>query len=117
MADRELPQAPSFSLNGLIRYDFDMSSGRMSAQFDGKYDSSYYFTVLNAPVDYQPRRFVGNARVGYTTADDRYDLAFFVRNVFDKQYRVYNLDLSALGYNQNQIAPPRTWGVSLTVNL
>src|SRR4029079_2695224 len=82
-----------------------------------KWDDDQYFTMLNAPVDFEPAHAVTNARFGYTTADSRWDVSAFIRNLTDRRYRVYNLDLSPLGFNQSVYAPPRLWGVTLAYHL
>jgi len=39
----------------------------------------------------------------------------WVRNLADKYYRIYNLDLSGfLGFNQGVYGPPRTYGATFT---
>jgi iron complex outermembrane receptor protein len=110
---RVMPQAPKWSASAAARYEWPAFSGLLSAGVDVKWDDDQYFTMLNAPVDFEPARAVTNARFGYTNADGRWEAAAFVRNLTDRRYRVYNLDLSALGFNQSVYAPPRLWGVTL----
>lgn len=114
IADRRLPQAPKLSINGLVRYSFDTSIGTVGLQVDGKYDSGSYFSVVNAPLDWEGKRFVGNARIDLATVDSGIELAFFVQNMFDKKYRVFHLDLSGLGLSQGVVAAPRSVGFSIT---
>jgi len=111
--DRVMPQAPKWSVNAAVRYEWHALDGVLSAGVDTKWDDDQYFTMLNAPVDFEPARIVTNARFGYATLDGRWELSAFVRNLADRRYRVYNLDLSPLGVNQSVYAPPRLWGATV----
>ena len=114
VTDRVMPQAPRFSLGGLVHYEFPVGPGSLSFQTDWKYDSSQYFSTFNAPVDFEPSRVVGNARIAFTTNDKHWEIAGFVNNITDKWYRVYNLDLgSSFGESQSTYATPRWFGGSV----
>jgi len=54
IVDRDMPQAPSVSLGGLIRYAFAAGPGRLAVQTNWKHDSRQYFSTFNAPVDREP---------------------------------------------------------------
>jgi iron complex outermembrane receptor protein len=117
MVDRIMPQAPSLSLGGMVRYEFPVGPGALSMQTDWKYDSSQYFSTFNAPIDREPSRVVGNVRVAYATDDDHWEVAAFVNNVTDREYRIYNLDLSStFGFSQQTFARPRWFGGSVKYN-
>jgi iron complex outermembrane receptor protein len=114
MVDRIMPQAPSLSLGGMVRYEFPVGPGALSMQTDWKYDSSQYFSTFNAPIDREPSRVVGNVRVTYATDDDHWEVAAFANNVTDTEYRIYNLDLSStFGFSQQTFARPRWFGGSV----
>lgn len=107
VADRDIPQAPSWSVGGLLRYEMDVLGGSLSAQTDWKYESSQYFSTFNAPVDFEKGRIYGNVRLSYTTGDEHWTSAFFVNNVTDKDYRLYNLDVSSAGASTRRPMPGR----------
>lgn len=118
VADTRMPQAPKLSVGGLIRYEASVGDGTLALQTDWKYDSAQYFSTFNAPVDRQPGRVVGNARVSYAFDDRKWELAGFVSNLTDKEYRLYNLDLSGpFGFTQQTYARPRWFGASITRRL
>jgi iron complex outermembrane receptor protein len=109
----DLPQAPGFAGNALVRYEFDTSIGRASLQADALYTGKFCFTVMCAPVEREAAYHVENLRVGFTPKDSNLDLAFFVNNVFERQYRVYSFDASTYwGYTTGVYGKPRTWGVN-----
>ena len=116
LADRVLPQAPDFALGWQVHYQVPVGPGQLSIGTDWKYEAGSYFETNNAPDDYEPSRTVGNVRVAYAILDGKVEVAGFVNNVTDKQYRIYNLDLSGLlGASNQTYAKPRTWGASVTV--
>jgi iron complex outermembrane receptor protein len=110
-----LPQAPGFSGNALVRYEFDTSLGRASVQADALYTGKFCFSVMCAPVEQEKAYHVENARIGFTPKDSNLDLAVFVNNVFERKYRVYAFDGSTYwGDVLGVYAKPRTWGVTAT---
>ena len=111
----QLPQAPRWSVNAVVHYEWPAFDGKLSVEADGKWNDQQYLELANAPVDLEPSYEVFNSRAGYTSGDGRWDFFAYVRNLADKQYRVYNLDLSGfLGINQSVYATPRTYGASVT---
>ena len=109
----DLPQAPGFAGNALVRYEFDTGIGRASLQADALYTGKFCFTVMCAPVEREGAYAVANVRVGFTPKDSNLDLAFFVNNLFERKYRVYAFDASTYwGYTTGVYAKPRTWGVN-----
>lgn len=113
IADREMPMTPPVSINFLARYAWPAFGGTLSIQADGQCVDDYYFHVLNAPQSKEDSHFVGNARLTFMAPDDRWQLASFVKNVFENKYRNYTNDISSLGYELDVYAPPRWVGVSL----
>ena len=111
----QMPQAPPWSVNGVVRYEWPAFGGHLSTEVDGKWNKQLYLELINAPVDLQPSYAVYNARVGFSSGDGRWDVSGYVRNLANEYYRVYNLDLSGfLGFNQSVYGPPRTFGATFT---
>ena len=110
----QMPQAPHWSLNAVARYEWPMFSGRMFVEADGKYNTYQYLELYNGPVDYEPGYAVMNSRVGWVSPNGRWEVDGFVRNLADRWYRIYNLDLSPLlGVNQGVYGAPRTYGAQV----
>ena len=110
-----LPQTSKGSLGLVARYDFDLLGGRAFVQSDAQYASKYCFSVLCAPVEHEPAHITGNARVGFTPANKKWDAAVFVNNLGQEVYRVYTFDVASYtGQIPSVYGKPRTWGVSLT---
>lgn len=114
--DRDMPQSPDLAINGIVRYTWSAFSGELAAQFDYKYSDDFNFYVLNQPATQEDDYFVGNVRLAYTTADEKWTGAIFVNNVTDVEYRVYAQDVSDLGVGINLFAPPKWVGASISYN-
>ena len=113
IVDHDLPQAPSVSANALARYEFPLGAGTASIQGDVLYSDDFCFTTLCAPVEKEKGYTVANARIGYGAADGRWEVAAFVNNLFEEEYRVYAFDSSLFsGVVAGVYGKPRTYGLT-----
>jgi iron complex outermembrane receptor protein len=113
IVDHDLPQAPSVSANALARYEFPLGAGTASIQGDVLYTDDFCFTVLCAPVEAEESYTVANARIGYASPDGRWEVAAFVNNLFEEEYRVYAFDSSLFsGVVAGVYGKPRIYGVT-----
>jgi iron complex outermembrane receptor protein len=110
-AGREMPNAPKWSVSFLARYEWPTSAGTFSASVDGKWNAPQWLENVNAPVDFQPSYAVADVHLGYAPSE-RVSFDVWAKNVTNKYYRIYNLDLSGLGYNESVYAPPRWIGAT-----
>ena len=109
----ELPQAPSMSLNALVRYAVPLSIGELAFQVDGRYSGDHFLEGTNSEVSFQDAYAVGNASVTLTSADERWQGTLWVKNFTNTKYLVYNLDLGLVGFTEQMYAPPRQIGATL----
>lgn len=114
ITDAEFPNAPRFSFNYLLRYNVDVAAGNAAFQVDGAWFDDQYLEVTNGRSSLQRAYNVTNASVMYTHDGSGVSLQGWVRNVFDREYRSYTLNLGILG-TTSFFAPPRTYGVTLRV--
>lgn len=113
--DRRMPQAPKFSAAALISYEYPVGPGKLAVETNWKYNSTQYFSTFNAPVDRQGSYVIGDARISYAFDNEPLEVAFFVNNLTDRRYLIYNLDLSGpLGVTQQTFGRPRWIGGSIT---
>ena len=110
----ELPNAPRFSLNYLLRYNFDTAEGNVAAQVDGVWYDDQFLEVTNGMGSLQKAYNVTNASLSYQHDATGITVTAWGRNVFDKAYRAYALNLGILGVT-SIYAPPATYGVTLKV--
>jgi iron complex outermembrane recepter protein len=105
--DRSLPQAPSFSGNALVRYQWPMLAGTAAVETDFSYSGPQWFTVLEAPVDREGGRTIFNGRASYNSNDGHWSSSLSVSNLTNKIYRIYSLDISTIGLANSRYGPPR----------
>jgi iron complex outermembrane recepter protein len=117
-SDRTAVLTPDFSINALVRYEWEAFGGFMAVQADANYLDDHYFQLLNSPVGTEEGYLLGNVRASYTTSNEQWVFSAFVNNVTDKQYRTTVFDLSGspaqggFGLAENYYGLPRWWGVT-----
>ena len=110
----QFPNAPRFSANYVVRYNVDAAGGNVVAQVDGVWYDKQFLEVTNGQSAIQPAYNVTNASLSWTSEDSKLSVQVFGRNVFNKAYRAYALNLGPLG-TTSVYAKPATYGVSATV--
>ena len=114
--DREAPQSPSLTLSAAIVQDFNLGGGVLSVQFSGYYNSGYYSQLTNAPNTDIPDFTIFNGRISFTDASQRYEIAVFAKNLFDKEYFTYAFDISSNGFTEQNLGLPRWLGIEGRIN-
>ena len=118
IADRNLPNAPDVQFTGMARYSWPAWNGALAIQGDFNYQSKNSFTIFNDPATSIDGYIVGNARLSYTSADERWGVAVFVKNIGDKEYIVSISNNSSfppgLAHVQRFYARPRWIGGQIT---
>ena len=112
----ELPYAPGFSANGLVRYERQVSNGLLGfAQFDFTTRSDYFGEATNAPVTVLAGYTLFNARLGLEARDGGWSVNVWGKNLADESYSQYVNDLSSLGSILTTPGLPRTYGVDFSL--
>lgn len=114
--EAEFPNAPKWSFNALMRYEWDALGGTMAAQMDGVWNDDQFIEATNSDISAEDSYLVWNARLSWANADDTWEVAGWVKNAGDEKYRLYNLDLGLLGISEEVFAPPRWYGATVTYN-
>ena len=110
--------APEFQLNGMVRYEWSQFNGRMAASSDFAYSDSYFYNLRNFDADKFDSYFMLNARIGWTSENDRWEIAAQVKNITDERAGIQGFDLATLcGCNELSFQPPRWFGLSIRHNL
>jgi len=113
ISNAEFPNAPKLSVNYLARYNWDLAdNGSIAAQIDGVWNDDQYLEVTNGPGTLQESYASTNLRLTYTDSSDQLTVSLFAKNITDEEYKVYTLDLGALGVT-SFYAPPTTYGASV----
>ncbi len=111
----DITMSPETTINGLVQYDIPMAdSGTITLQTDFNYQDEVYFDALNNPLLSEDDYWLWNARVSWTSVDEKWEVAAFGRNLGDEEYMVYAFDLSFFGFNEEMIGTPRSYGLEVT---
>lgn len=115
LVGNRLPNAPSFS--GALGIEWDAiasDSGMLTVGLDGHYASKQYYNLGNTDRIAQKSGGIVNGRLTYRFSGDRYAVSVWGKNLFDRFYHSYAVDLQAsLGYDYLHLGDPRTYGVSV----
>ncbi len=114
--DREMVLAPDVKFSGLGRYEWPVWTGTMSLQADFSYQSKMYFDLNNSPVGEEEGRIVGNAQLAFSGPENKYQIALWVKNIGDTEYRSYAFPVTSLGVMDSFYARPRWIGATFSYN-
>jgi iron complex outermembrane recepter protein len=111
LAGNRLPSSPKASASGSVDYDL-WSEGATSVKFryDVNYVAKQYFEPYNVDALAQGGYTLHNARLALDLGDGRHEIGIYGKNLGNKEYAVYSVDLS--GWNGRYFfrGQPRTVG-------
>ncbi|HKY92460.1 MAG TPA: TonB-dependent receptor, partial [Nevskiaceae bacterium] len=87
------------------------------AGVDYAYKSGYWGTVEHGRASYIEGYGLLNARAGVRAGDGGWDVSLWVRNVLDEDYIAAIYPLYGVGDYSAIVGDPRTWGVTLRIDL
>jgi iron complex outermembrane receptor protein len=101
------------TFNTMVRYEWSVS-GNLKADvlFAANYQGDLTFDVVRDPPQAQEDGYwLADARIGIGSADERWNVSVWGKNLFDERYRTQVL-FSSVGFGSNY-GPPRTYGISV----
>ncbi len=107
-----LPHAPEWIFDGIIDFRKPVGSGLLSASVDWAYHSEKNFFLYESK-EFKADSFELGARVGYTFAEARYEVALFARNLTDEVVVQNGIDFNNLTGMTND---PRLVGLEFVVH-
>ena len=111
----DITMSPELTFNGLIQYDVPLRNiGTLTFQTDFNYQDEVFFDALNNPLLSEDDYWLWNARVTWTSVDEKWEVSAFGRNLGDEEYMVYAFDLSFFGFNEEMIGTPQAFGIEVT---
>jgi iron complex outermembrane receptor protein len=113
-----LVAAPEWNWSVITEYEIPLFGwGFLVPQYDFNYRSKGYLDPQMADPISQEGYWLHNARIAYRTPDERIELAFWVSNIFQEEYKVDVFDLSRSADSILEVwAEPRMYGVTLSLN-
>ena len=109
------PQAPEFTFDFTARYEHPLASGAtLFAATDWTVRGEFNIFLYESVEFQTDRQFEGGLRFGYRSADERYEMAVFGRNITDEENVIGGID-----FNNNTafVNEPRVFGVSLSARM
>jgi iron complex outermembrane receptor protein len=109
----EIPNAPSYTANGRIRYQWPIGATlAMAAQTDFHVVDGHFLEPNNREYLSENGYFIANARLSLLSQDERWSVSAWVKNLNDEEYRSAAQDLAfALGFSEIVVGIPTTWGL------
>lgn len=103
--DSVMPLAPKWNLTASLVQEWPAFGGTLSVGGSVAYTSEQYSEMLNAPAGLVDARILGNARVAYTTGDERVQIAVSARNIGDDEKPMFRIP-THIGFTQNMYDHP-----------
>lgn len=114
-SNQTMPNAPGFAADLSYEHRFELGGlGTLTAHADTHITDGYWVSVERPLDSYQSAYTRSNAFVSYTPANTNVNIRLFVRNLENKAVRT--LALANPFDKVLLLAPPRTFGGSVTVN-
>jgi iron complex outermembrane receptor protein len=88
------------------------NGGSLDVVATAAYTDEYHMEISNDPRGLEPDVTVVNASIKYASANERWDVMLWGKNVTDELYAVHHIN-GSFGGATKIWAPPRTYGVSL----
>jgi outer membrane receptor protein involved in Fe transport len=113
-----LVAAPEWNWSVITEYEIPLFGwGSLVPQYDFNYRSKAYLDPQMFDPISQDGYWLHNARIAYRTPDERIELAFWVSNLFDEEYKVDVFDVSRSFRSILEVwGEPRMYGVTLSLN-
>jgi iron complex outermembrane receptor protein len=116
--DVDPPHTPEWQFAGIARYTFFdlLFGGDVAVQGSLTYTDERYFNIRNFDGQLMDDYTLLDARVSWTSADERWQVGIFGQNLTDKEYKITGFDLATFcGCNEEAWGRPLWWGVDARV--
>ena len=90
----EAPLSPGATVNGLVRYSWPAFGGQLALQGDFRWVDDQKYNLAVSEIVVEDSYGVINGRLEYTSGDEHWNAAIFVRNLGDERYRTFSTDAS-----------------------
>ena len=112
----KLPNAPEVNFNALVRYEWNLTGSLVAdIMFDTSYKDDVSYDIVRQPAAaLEDGYWISNIRGGIKSANGRWGLHVWGKNITDEVYRTQVLT-STVGFGENY-GLPATYGVSLDLN-
>jgi iron complex outermembrane receptor protein len=119
LSGNQLYQAPNYTANVGVEYDWRIGSGSLVARGEMNYVSRNYYTAFNADILSEAANTRFNAFLSYVGGNQRWSATLYARNITDEVTKA-NALMGAIDYGGPAVGvltPPRTYGVQIGFQL
>lgn len=130
ISGNQLPNAPHLSFTAGLQQALPVAGGRLTGRIEGKYSSSFYYSVFNNPnalpnaiypaaasgADTRsPAYMTGNIQLTYKPAYGGWQVEAYVRNFTNKLVLAHAEENASGNINNYEFQPPLTFGINGSV--
>jgi iron complex outermembrane receptor protein len=110
------PYTPEWKISAGMQYEIPVGEASITPRVDFIYQSSVFFDAVNLPEAFEPGYGLFNGRVTWRSADEDWQVALAVTNIFETEYYVNRMVgfTSSFGGTYGIPGRPREWNVSVT---
>jgi iron complex outermembrane recepter protein len=113
-AGNRLPYAPDVAFSASASYLVPISAGSLLFSATYYYNSGFYLTADNASPNHQEKYQLVSARVQWTAPNGKTKVGLWGKNLLNAVYATGGqAGTNPGGYEEEVVAPPRTFGVTL----
>ena len=112
----KLPNSPDVNFNAGVKYQWNLTPSLVAdIMLDTSYKDDVSYDIVNQPMETLEDGFwITNARAGISSANGRWGVHLWGRNITDEVYRTQVLT-SSVGFGENY-GLPATYGISVDLN-
>lgn len=115
LKSNDLINAPEVGANLSGEYRIPLFQGDIAFRTDMIYRDDQYRDAVNTPELKTDAYTLWNARVTWTSANERWEVAGFVTNITDEIFVTNGVSVLGLGYVEAYYSRPREWGMSVNM--
>lgn len=113
----ELPRSPANKYNIGAQYEMPLGEWRALARVDYSWVDDAYFEASNVASQLWPAHDNLDARLTLTLPDERWEVSFWGKNLTDELVPTYVTYFGPFQQTLVPYAPPRTYGVTLSLSM
>jgi len=107
--------APKHTASGYIKLSHRLANDAvLNGKFKLRYQDDIFFDPDNNPINVSPAYTILDAWAAYTTADNRWELKLWIKNITDKEYVTHGFTQRGSRIAFGLYGEPRTYGATLT---
>lgn len=113
LSGKQVSNAPKFTFTGNYAHTFEFANGgNLVAHVETRYESEQWVDYRLAPGTLQPAYWRHSADLTYNSADARWSIGAFIRNISNNGALMHAIPGAILGqYTLGLAYPPRTYGI------